>query len=102
MSPAIASSSTVFVTCQTLKVSTHFYNISPANSSTESWYVMQCKQQQLSDQATKEGKINLVTSLFSSFMAATRTNASIQSRVFLSTTFKDDKVSTKCVKFYIH
>jgi hypothetical protein len=61
MSPAIASSSTILETCQTSKVGTHFYNISPANSSTESWYVMQCKQQQLSDQVTKEGKINLVT-----------------------------------------
>jgi len=40
MSPAVASSSsTVFVTCQILKVHTHFYNISPANSSTESWHV---------------------------------------------------------------
>lgn len=101
MSPAIASS-TLFVTCQTSKVGTHFYNISPANSSAESWYVMQCKQQQLSDQAAKEGKINLATSLFSSIMGATRTDASIQSRVFLSATFKDDKVCTKCVKFYIH
>jgi len=63
---------------------------------------MQCEQQQLSDQATKEGKINLATSLFSSIMAATRTDASIQRRAFLSTTFKDDKFCTKCVKFYTH
>jgi len=103
MSPAIASSSsTIFVTCQTSKVHTHFYNISPANSSTESWHVMQCEQQQLSDQDTKEGKINLATSLFSSIMAATREDASMQSRLFLSTTFKDDRLCTKCVKFYIH
>lgn len=92
----------VVVTCQISKVRTHFYNISPANRSTESWHVTQCKQQQLSDQATKKGKINLATSLFSGIMAATRTDASIQSRVFLSVTFKDDKVCIICVKFYIH